>query len=104
MSKEQIGKIITCDRCGKKIFLRFTGETVLDGGFTKIDNFEQLPPDWLYMTEYGTLCDGCAYDFRNNIYNFLGDKVAPRWKHPEPPTRLTSFYIQMIDKENENET
>ena len=104
MSKEQIGKIVTCDRCGNKIFLRFTGETVLDGGLTKIDNFERLPPEWHWMSEYGYLCDSCMYEFRNHIHNFLGDDVAPAWKHPIESTPLTGTYVQMIEKENENET
>ena len=37
------GQIVTCDRCGKHIFLKCTGEGERDGGFTRWNKFESLP-------------------------------------------------------------
>lgn len=40
------GKIVTCDRCGKNIFLKCTGEGEADGGFTRWNKFEPMPAGW----------------------------------------------------------
>lgn len=104
MAKEEIGKLVTCNRCGTKIFLRFIGETNLDGGFTKINNFEPLPPEWLWITDYGLLCDNCAGQLRDKVHDFLGDDATSKWKHPLNATTFANYYVQTIIKENENET
>ena len=43
---EVCGKKITCDRCGKSIFLKCIGEGERDGGFTRWNKFEQRPEGW----------------------------------------------------------
>ena len=40
------GQIVTCDRCGEKVFRACTGEGEADGGFTRWNIFEPLPDGW----------------------------------------------------------
>ena len=40
---EITGKLLICDRCGITTFLEYKGKTDLDGGFTRIHNFEDKP-------------------------------------------------------------
>ena len=36
------GKMIICERCGSEIFLKETGKTEMDGGYTNIQNYENF--------------------------------------------------------------
>lgn len=65
----QIGKEYTCDRCGAKVFVRYIGEKDLDGGWTKVYNFEK-PTDWGYDTKIGDMCPECTKKFNEMIENF----------------------------------
>lgn len=40
------GKIVTCDRCGNGIFRKVTGEHETDGGWTRWNDFEDMPDGW----------------------------------------------------------
>lgn len=40
------GKLVTCDRCGKQIFLKTIGDEERDGGFTRWNKFEPFPDGW----------------------------------------------------------
>ena len=40
------GKLVTCDRCGKQIFLKTTGDEERDGGYTRWNKFEPFPDGW----------------------------------------------------------
>lgn len=40
---EQIGKLLSCDRCGETIFLKWKGVGEFDGGYSKVLDFE-MPP------------------------------------------------------------
>lgn len=40
------GQLVTCDRCGKQIFRKCTGEGETDGGFTRWNTFEEMPDGW----------------------------------------------------------
>ena len=40
------GKLVTCDRCGKQIFLKTIGDEERDGGFTRWNKFEPFPEGW----------------------------------------------------------
>lgn len=74
------GKLVACDRCGKKIFLKYLGKGEADGGYTTWDKFEAKPETWMNFTEFGTLCNECGGVFRNFINIFLsGKSVAPTW-------------------------
>lgn len=72
---EQIGKMFTCDRCGKTAFVKFTGTTSLDGGFVKAYNFERRPEGWEYHTdkELGLLCPECESDYQKMVRKFTQD-------------------------------
>lgn len=74
------GKLITCDRCGRTVFLKCLGKGVADGGYTTWDKYEELPKEWLYENQFGYLCEECADRFRTWVYDFIGDKLAPVWK------------------------
>ena len=52
-----------CDCCGKETFRLYTGEEVLDGGYTRINNFEPLPNGWRSRSEIGMLCPDCNREF-----------------------------------------
>ena len=43
---EANGKLVTCDRCGKQIFLKTIGDEERDGGFTRWNKFEPFPDGW----------------------------------------------------------
>lgn len=58
MAREN-GQLRTCDRCGKTIFLKTTGEGERDGGFTRWNKFEEAK-DWTNEYEIGDLCPECS--------------------------------------------
>lgn len=67
---EEKGMLKTCDRCGKTIFLKCTGEGEMDGGFTRWNEFEPAPQGWDYVRDVGTLCPDCMCDYNFMIDNF----------------------------------
>lgn len=73
---EKIGKIVTCDRCGREIFLNYTGTSHLDGGFTKIEHFEKMPDGWRVRESYGKdyimLCPDCNNEIELLHKKFMG--------------------------------
>ena len=66
---EQCGKLITCDRCGKNLFLKYIGEGETDGGYTRWNKFEDPPNGWEYRCDIGRLCPEC-----NNAYVSMIDR------------------------------
>ena len=65
------GKILKCDRCDKEIFLKFMGEGVTDGGFTRWNKFEEAPRGWGYCTEVqGDLCPECKAELEKVLEDF----------------------------------
>lgn len=40
------GKLVTCDRCGKQIFLKTIGDEERDGDYTRWNKFEPFPEGW----------------------------------------------------------
>ena len=82
------GKLITCDRCGRSIFLKYLGEEILTKGMTvRYDRFESMPDTWLYERPIGYLCDNCACLFRKWVTEFTDGHVAPIWhvdRHKKP--------------------
>lgn len=67
---EQRGKLITCDRCGERIFIKEldVNEKETDGGFTRWNEYkyEDLPEGWGSVSfgkgwnSYSMLCPGCS--------------------------------------------
>ena len=73
---EHLGKLIECDRCGKTHFLNYTSTKSLDGGYTKIDQFDKRPDGWTYHSETGLICDECEAAYQKVLDEFFerGDR------------------------------
>ena len=67
------GMIVSCDRCGKEIRLKFLEEGETDGGFTRFNVFEKIPNDWGYHTNVGRLCPNCEAAYKNMVDMFITD-------------------------------
>lgn len=65
------GKLVTCDRCGKTVFLRTTGDGEMDGGFTRWNEFEPFPIGWDMRNDIGTLCPKCSEGYKNLLKSFM---------------------------------
>lgn len=65
------GMIITCDRCGKEHRRALLGEKVLDGGFTRADEFEDMPSSWKYRHDIGWLCPACSREYERLARAFM---------------------------------
>lgn len=68
---EQCGKLITCDRCGKTLFLKYIGEGETDGGYTRWNKFEDAPDGWEYHCDIGRLCPECNEEYVSVIERFM---------------------------------
>ena len=68
---EQCGKLITCDRCGKNVFLKCIGEGETDGGYTKWNKFEENPNGWKYYYNTGLLCPECNEEYVDIVEEFM---------------------------------
>lgn len=84
------GKLITCDRCrDKTIFLKYLKEVGLSNyaGPGTRPEYEDLPKDWLYMTQCGYLCPDCAKEWCTFLKSFFGEEkynqLAPAWRIQE---------------------
>lgn len=80
--KAEIVKLIRCatHECENTVCLKYLGKKALDGGYTMVDNFEELPKDWMYVQGIGYLCHKCAKNLKNYIRDNISDDVAPCWK------------------------
>lgn len=67
---EQIGKRLTCDRCGETIFLKWEGMSEFDGGYSKIQHFEKVPEGWGSVMGLGQLCPKCYGEYIKLIEDF----------------------------------
>lgn len=65
------GQLVTCNRCGKTIFLKCTGEGVEDGGFTRWNSFEAFPEGWYKISNFGDLCPDCFIEYEKFKKEFL---------------------------------
>jgi len=70
---EQRGLIVTCNRCGKQIILRYIGEYSLDGGLTKKPHFSLKPDSWS-VEKCHDLCDECTKDYDSLWLSFIREK------------------------------
>lgn len=65
---EKIGKLIICDCCHKEIFVEKlqSKDTVLDGGYTRIENFIDKPEGWCYSSDLKMdLCQSCSKQLKD---------------------------------------
>lgn len=100
---ERKGKLVSCDRCGREIFLKYIGKGEADGGYTIWDRFENLPDDWMYTSQIGTLCPHCAGLFRIFIYKLMGSKsIAPAWALRTGDGAWMN-HVELNDKEKKDE-
>ena len=60
MSK-QIGKLLTCDRCGAAEFLPYIGEEEFDGGFARLNVFQDPSEPWALGEDIGDCTAGHEY-------------------------------------------
>lgn len=68
---EKLGKKVICDRCGKHIFLEYICAKSLDGGFTRVKDFEPIPDDWLHSFDLNMrLCNECTNEFKAMLERF----------------------------------
>lgn len=84
---EQIGKMLTCDRCSKEVFVKIFDAIPkeLDGGFTRwIDIHTGVPDGWTECF-YGTdasesyfLCPNCYSAFEVRKGMFFGDRSVKK--------------------------
>ena len=64
------GMLIKCDNCCGQIFLERKEDTILDGGYTSVENYENLPPDWKRVYafyRYIDLCPKCSENLESII-------------------------------------
>lgn len=56
------GELVTCDRCGKNVFLKLIGKDYYDGGYSSADKFEEMPKGWkrTCVEVYRWLCPECS--------------------------------------------
>lgn len=79
---ERVGKILTCDKCGKEVFLDYVGEGEADGGFTRWLKFSQKPDGWqnvstpIEIKGYPLLCDECYKKFVSHLKEFFDDRIG----------------------------
>lgn len=66
MSDER-GLLKTCDRCGRQVFLKYIGENVTDGGYTRWDKFEDAPTGWNIVKGVGCVCPECWKEYTELI-------------------------------------
>lgn len=71
------GKLCSCDRCGVEVFLKATGESETDGGYTRWNKFESYPDGWTVVEipvpisstnrahDYLMACPNCNALWRN---------------------------------------
>lgn len=67
---EQIGKLLSCDRCGETIFLKWEGMSEFDGGYSKIQHFEKVPEGWTKNRDVGDLCPDCSELYQTMMHAF----------------------------------
>lgn len=73
----EIGMRVTCQRCGKQIFLKQTGYSSADAAMRNrhsfYDQFEPMPAGWKVKHDAnGWLCPVCVKLFDRAIKEFMG--------------------------------
>lgn len=76
---ENLGKMITCKKCGTNLFLKYLGKQDMYGGYESYSKFEEVPKGWWTTVGLGYLCPKCAHEFLSIVRDFFGDDIAPVW-------------------------
>lgn len=70
------GKMLTCDVCGKSIFLKFVGEREADGGYTKWREYENAD-GWSSIhvgkISLGNVCPKCFERIEKSLTEIIGE-------------------------------
>ena len=56
------GMKVTCDNCGRDIFLHRVEDVVMDGGYSRSEKYEDMPDGWAscyILHKYIILCPDC---------------------------------------------
>lgn len=64
---EQVGKLITCDRCGRSIFLTLTGKE----DWSDRLSYQEKPREWTQEIGHGDLCPDCTKEFQTFCKEFF---------------------------------
>lgn len=67
----KIYKVAKCQRCSYTAFMEHMGTQGLDGGFTKIEKFGELPEGWQKRIGIGMLCPKCNSLFERMKKDFM---------------------------------
>ena len=74
------GQLWMCERCGKTVFLKCTGEGERDGGYTRWNTFEPAPKGWkevgVYHRGIYLVCPECYEEYQK----FMEEVVDPFMK------------------------
>lgn len=76
---EANGRMLQCDRCGKTLFLKWIGEDVFDGGYTRRDKFEAPPEGWECVNRYfhkhdlRKLCPDCSKEYEAVLDRYFNE-------------------------------
>lgn len=75
---ELIGRLLICERCGEKAFSKYVKTEEFDGGYTRINDFEEIP-GWDRAPKengnYGTLCPNCYLAYEQTMKNFWSANI-----------------------------
>lgn len=64
------GMEITCERCKKKVFVKRLDDTVMDGGYTRAERYEDTPDGWgtfYYKNKSMDMCPDCLAYMENVV-------------------------------------
>jgi len=69
------GKLVTCDVCGKSVFLPYVGDGESDGGFTRWRRYEKLPKGWndVRASVATTTCPDCSERINKALDSVIDD-------------------------------
>lgn len=77
---EEKGKLCTCQICGAQIFLKWTGESTADGGWTHIDRYEPYPEGWGLVAVPKSIMDVTVGGNVHNKYLRACPDCSARWE------------------------
>lgn len=66
----EVGKLVKCDNCKQWVFLKRLDDIVMDGGYSRSENYEKLPDGWEradVVDKHADLCPECARTLRSVI-------------------------------------
>lgn len=77
------GKLHKCDRCGCEVFLKRLKDKEMDGGFTTVEQFDELPAGWTNgvvktaaaIYDCLDLCPDCSKYYDEVISDFITMKL-----------------------------